>query len=83
LIDMDEEPFGAPLVGGGQEVADVSAESPLCRTQDTDLLLDPLNSFKRWHVGWERIKGTDEGMERLGAGAQTDDGPDATVGPAT
>ena len=83
LIDMKQEPFGASLVGSGQEGADATAESAVRCTEDTDLLLNSLISFKRRQIGRGRIKSTDEGMERLGAGAQTEDGPGATVSPAT
>src|SRR5215207_7747250 len=80
---MDEEPLGAALVGGSQEAADATAESAVVCAQNLDLLLDTLIGFERRHVGRGRPKGSDEGMERLGAGAQTEDGPGAAVSPAT
>jgi hypothetical protein len=41
LIDMEEEPVRAPLVGRGEQAAKAAAESALRPTQDLDLLLDP------------------------------------------
>src|SRR5687768_11819263 len=80
---MKQKPFSASLVGGGQERADATPKRAVRCAEETDLLLNALISFKARQVGRERIKSTDEGMEWLRAGAQTENGPGATVSTAT
>src|ERR671933_446414 len=63
LIDIEQEPVRAPLVGRGEQTAEAAAEGALRPTQELDLLLDPVIGREGRQVGWGWVEEADEGME--------------------
>ena len=79
LVHEQQQPLGPLLVGAGQQVAHPPTEGVAVAAQDADLLLNALVSLKERHAGWRLIKGAHEGVQRLGAGPQAENRPDAPV----
>ena len=83
LVDIEQEPVGAPLVCGREQAADAGGEQRLgsARRMAT-CSLDRSVGLERRQVGRGWVEGANQGVQRLGAGAQTDHGPAAAVGTA-
>jgi hypothetical protein len=71
LVDMQQEPVGAGLLGGGKKAANAAADSVVIHSQDRNLLFDTLIGLEGWQVDRRWVEAANEGVQRLGAGAQT------------